>query len=149
MKIKAACIGTPEVVVEALSSLEFAQDVLSQVVGVALGVQNPLLKPSQYYVQAADVGPACIEGMMGVEVRLTGASRKGRTAEQFSKALATLHTIVHDTVFRALAPSQRCEVFCVVMVDAQVEFPPGSGEYTNTLESMPVWVVKTHDPENG
>ena len=142
MKIKAACIGTPEAVVEALSSSKFARKVLSQVVRDALGVQNPLLKPSQYYVQNADVGPAAEGGVMGVEVRLTGASRKGRTAEQFHAALNALDRAVGETVFDVLTPGQECEVFCVVMVDAEVEFPPRSGEYTNTLESAPRWVKK-------
>ena len=65
MKIKAACIGTPPAVTEALSGTKFASEVLSKVIGAALGVTDVLHRPAEFYVQEADKGPAPMEGRMG------------------------------------------------------------------------------------
>ncbi|MBI2064295.1 MAG: hypothetical protein HYT66_01125 [Candidatus Yanofskybacteria bacterium] len=143
MKIKAACIGTPDEVVVALSSTTFASWVLSDVVEDVLGVKNVLERPAEYYVQMADVGPAPKEGMMGVEVRLTGASRDGRTAKQFHTAARILHHIVQRTVEQALDIGERCQVYCVIMTDGEVETAPGSGKYSNNIEPDAVWVDGT------
>lgn len=140
MKIKACCIGTPETVNAALSGTEFANKVLSIVIGGALGVENVLKRPAEYYVQNADVGPASREGMMGVEVRLTGASRDGRKAKQFHDALKDLVVIVKVAVGKALLPGQKCQVFCVIMLDGEIETQPGSGVYNSNLESIAEWV---------
>jgi len=45
-----------------------------------------------------------MEGRMGVEVRLTGASRDGRTPKQFHDALKALVGVVEKTVATALGP---------------------------------------------
>lgn len=140
MKIKAACIGVPPLVVEALSGTEFASAALQEVVGEALGVKNVLNRPAEYYVQFADVGPAPKRGMMGVEVRLTGVSRNGRKAKQFHDALRALECIVERTVMKTLDRGKKCQIFCVIMIDGDVETSPGSGNYSNNLESKPIWV---------
>jgi len=140
MKIKAACIGVPPSVVEALSGTEFASAALQDVIGEALGVGNVLNRPAEYYVQDADVGPAPKKSIMGIEVRLTGASRNGRTAKQFHDALRALQCIVEKTVMKTLERGSKCQIFCVVMLDGDIETSPGSGVYSNCLESKPMWV---------
>ena len=140
MKIKAACIGVPPLVVEALSGTEFASAALQEVVGEALGVKNVLNRPAEYYVQFADAGPAPKKDMMGVEVRLTGVSRNGRKAKQFHEALRALECIVERTVMKTLDRGKKCQIFCIIMIDGDMETSPGSGNYSNNLESEPVWV---------
>lgn len=140
MKIKAACIGVPPLVVDALSGTEFASEVLQEVIGEALGVKNVLNRPAEYYVQFADVGPAPKQGMMGIEVRLTGVSRNGRKAKQFHDALIALERIVEKMVMKTLDRGKKCQIFCVIMIDGDVETSPGSGNYSSNLESEPVWV---------
>ena len=140
MKIKAACIGTPERVQAVLSGTQFASQVLSRVVEDNLGVNDVLKRPAEYYVQKADICTAPNEGMMGVEVRLSGASRNGRTAKQFHTALNSLLEIVANTVAATLDPGEQCQVFCAIMVDGEVETRPGSGQYSNVLESDAIWV---------
>lgn len=140
MKIKAACIGTPEGVATALSSTPFASAALKSVVGEALGVEDVLTRPAEYYVQLADEGPAPQEGMMGVEVRLSGVSRNGRTAKQFHVALKELERIVESVVEKALEYGKKCQIFCVIMIDGEVETAPGSGLFSNNLESAAKWV---------
>ncbi len=141
MKIKAACIGTPQGVAEALSGMAFAASVLHYVIGQNLGVTNVLDRPAEFYVQHADTGPAPKRGVMGVEVRLTGATRDGRTPKQFHEALSGLLTIVKETVEEALPTGQQCQVFCVIMIDGQIETAPKSGKYSNALESEAVFVT--------
>ncbi|MDD5318306.1 MAG: hypothetical protein PHF79_00585 [Candidatus Pacebacteria bacterium] len=140
MIIKAAIIGASPAIQEALSGEKFAARVLSAVVGQALGVENVLDRPAEYYVQHADTAPSPKHGSWGVEVRLSGASRQGRTAKQFHTALEVLHTIVKDVVSKAMYGTQRCQVFCVIMIDGDVETAPGSGIYSNNLESRAEWV---------
>lgn len=144
MKIKAACIGTPDKVRVALSGTAFAGETLSRVIGGALGVENVLERPAEYYVQNADSGPAPQEGFMGVEVRLSGATRDGRTAKQFHRAIAELDSIVSETVRAVLEQGQRCQVFCVIMLDGEIETAPGSGIYSSNLESRPGWVSSAY-----
>jgi hypothetical protein len=140
VKIKAACVGTPQLVVQALSGTPFASMVLSAVIGRSLGVENVLERPAEYYVQDADVGPAPKAGVMGVEVRLTGASRSGRTPKQFHNALKELYRITREAVRQALSPGQKCQVFCVIMIDGEIETAAGSGVYSNNLEGPAEWV---------
>jgi len=140
MKVKAACIGTPESVVKALSGKAFSFDVLTSVIGVALGVSDVMNRPAEYYVQNADEGPSSANGVMGVEVRLTGASREGRTAKQFHSALKALVNVTKAIVSQSLWEGERCQIFCVIMVDGDIETAPGSGKYSNNLESTAEWV---------
>ena len=137
MKIKAAVIGGPDSIAAALSSRLFAQRVLQEVVGDALGVSAVLQRPAEYYVQNADQGPSPDPEVMGVEVRLTGASRNGRTPKQFHRALRTLEGIVESTVLEALCAEGsglRCQIFCVLMADDDIETRPGSGVYSSVIE---------------
>ncbi len=123
-----------------MSETRFASAVLANVIGLALGVKEVLDRPAEYYLQKADIGPSPKEGIMGVEVRLSGASRDGRTAKQFHDAIKYLFKIVKDTVSDALEPGQKCQVFCVIMLDGEVETAPGSGKYSNNVESQADWV---------
>lgn len=137
MKIKAACIGTPKEVVDAFSSNPFVSTVLLRVVEKELGVMNVLSRPAEYYVQKADTGPAPKEGVMGVEVRLSGVSRNGRTPKQFHNALSELVHIVKFTIEQIIDCDDKCQIFCVIMIDGEVEVKPNSGVYSFNLESMP------------
>ncbi|MEK7120695.1 MAG: hypothetical protein AAB840_01245 [Patescibacteria group bacterium] len=143
MKIKAACIGTPKEVAKSLSGSKFAEEVLSKVIGEALGVKYVLNRPAEYYVQKTDVGPSPQENMMGVEVRLTGVSRDGRTPRQFHQAMDTLIAIVNKTVSETLPTHMRCQTFCVIMIDGEIETSPGNGSFSSNLESEAYWVDGT------
>ncbi len=144
MKIKACCLGTPDAITLALSGTSFASEVLSKVVGEDLGVKNVLDRPAEYYLQMADIGPAPKEGVMGIEIRLTGASRDGRTPKQFHSALKSLVSISTSAVKQAMVDAEirdrGCQVFCVIMLDGPVETSPNSGQYSCNLESSPEWV---------
>ncbi len=142
MKAKAACIGATPAIVAALSGTPFAARVLTEVVGKALGVEGAMQRPAEYYVQHADTGAAPAEGVMGVEVRLSGVSRDGRSPKMFHEALKSLDAIVQTTVMEALLPGERCQVFVVIMLDEQIETSPGSRTYSNNLESTAAWVEK-------
>ncbi len=141
MKIKAACVGTPDAVVRALSGKDFSRVVLLAVLGKVLGVSNVLNRPAEFYVQNADEGSSDV---MGVEVRLTGASRDGRTSEQFRLALAELVRVTKEAIKDALKPDESCQVFGVIMVDGDVEISPG--KYGPNLESKPEWVDGMKNP---
>ncbi len=141
MKVKAACIGTPPEFAVAFSGTRFATEILLRVIGKILGVEDVLSRPAEYYVQNADTGPAPAIGTMGVEVRLSGVSRNGRTAKQFHRAIEELELIVEQFVSSGLTGSQRCQIFCVIMLDGEVETKPGSGKYSNNIESAGKWVT--------
>ena len=147
MKIKAACIGTPKSVLEALSGGEFASKVLSEVIGEVLGVKDVFTRPAEYYVQYADEGPSASDGVMGVEVRLTGVSRNGRTPKMFHSALEVLGFNVAYTVRKFLLVRKRCQIFCVIMLDGEVETTPGSGQYSSSLEGKAIWVEGEVNPK--
>jgi hypothetical protein len=70
-------------------------------------------------------------------------SRNGRKAKQFHDALKDLVRIVRGTIEAVLQPGQNCQIFCVIMLDGEVETSPGSGHYSNNLESTPEWVFLT------
>ena len=146
MKIKACCLGTdvkPRIA-GILSSTWFAQEVLTKVIGEALGVEDVLERPAEYYVQSADTGPAGKTGVMGVEVRLTGASRSGRTPKQFHAAILALDKVVKAAVVQELQGDEKCQVFCMIMIDGQIETQKGTGDYGNQVESKAVWVSREH-----
>ncbi len=140
MKIKACCLGCSAKLVGALSGREFAVNVLGKVVGTDLGVADVLNRPAEYYVQNADEGPSPLPGMMGIEVRLTGVSRAGRTPKQFHTAKKTLEKVVAETVLPNLEPGEECQVYCVIMIDGEIETVPNSGAYLNCLEGPAFWV---------
>jgi len=137
MKTKAVVIGGPESLREAFSSHDFARAVLESVVEGILDVPHVLQRPAEYYVQEADRAPAISStSIIGVEVRMTGISRNGRTAKQFHDALKKLEDIVENTVIATLphATAPRCQVFCALMLDGDVETAPGSGVYSSIIE---------------
>ncbi len=143
MKIKACVIGGNFELHNFLSSSSFSLQVLTKVVQNVLKVENAVKRPAEYYLQNADVGPAPTEGMIGVEVRMTGISRDGRPASAFHQALRVLEQVVSETVIFALSSGTRCQIFCVLMLDGEIESSPGSGMYTSVLEGKPFWVDET------
>ena len=139
MKLKAAITkGAPESVVEAMGSVSFAMAFLREICVNILGAENVLIKPAEYYIQEPDV-TVNIGGGIGVELRLTGVSRNGRTAKQFHHALNGLHDLATETIRQALvleggAPPS-IQLFTVLMLDGDVETSPGSGVYSSVLEA--------------
>lgn len=138
--------GLPDGVIKALSTPKFAEKIIAQVMGHCLGAENPLDRPSEYYVQVPDVIVQAKDGFYGVEFRLTGASRNGRTHKQFYKALAVQHGVVKDAIIGALkklGSEERIQVFTVLMLDGDIEVKPDSGVYSNIPESDAEWVSAT------
>lgn len=140
MIVEIASIGASEKVVESLNGEEFAESVITRVMGRALGVQNVLARPAEYYVQPVVKCPVAVKGLTGVSVRLTGVSRDGRPTHMFHSALRELSIIVVGTVRKALIAREICQIFCVVVLDDMVETPPGSSKYSSNLEGDAFWV---------
>lgn len=145
MKIKAVVTrGIPTAIETAMLSKELTEKLLSEVIGKALGVEDPLERPAEFYVQEPDYTICC--GPFGVEIRLTGVTREGRKVAQFHKALERLHALARNTLQEALdMPSvdqMRVQLFCVIMLNGDVETAAGSGVYSNVLESKAEWVEK-------
>ena len=149
MKLKSAITkGTPKRVVDALGSTEFASAFFFQVCEEVLGAEDAASRPAEYYVQDPDV--TICTGPFGIETRLTGVSRGNRKAAQFHKAIRVLHLLVKETVRDALRQEYteglvQIQVFTVIMIDGDIETAPGSGQYSNTLESEAEWV--SSEPE--
>jgi len=145
MQLKAVITrGAPEGLVEAFASELFAGNFLKQVVGACLGAQEPIKRPAEFYVQEPD-RTVCVNGHIGVELRFTGVSRNGRKAKQFHAALTTLETLARQTISHALTSGgslMKVQLFCVLMLDGDVETSPGSGQYSNVLETEAIWVSR-------
>ncbi len=141
MKLKAVITDSaPEALVEAFGGKDFALRFLTLIVGAHLDVLDPINRPAEYYVQEPD-RTVCVGNKIGVELRFTGVSRNGRKAERFHKALAALVEIAKETIQSALGhDAQEVQLFCVLMLDGDVETSPGSGKYSSVLESEPLWV---------
>lgn len=143
MKYKAAYTrGVPNQVIEALESNEFALALLREISAGCLGAEKPEDRPAEYYVQDPDP-TRCANGKWGVEMRLTGVSRSGRSPRVFHKALEQLNALVCTTVATALKEAgsdQMVQVFVVIMLDGDIETAPGSSVYSSNLESPAVWV---------
>ena len=140
MKLKAAISdGAPRPLIMAFGSKTFTGRFLTEVVGEAFGVQDPLNRPAEYYVQKPDI---TIQGgeVIGVEVRLTGVSRGTRPASTFHKALKALEQLVEETTRGSLPSGVSAQVFVVIMIDDEVETAPGSGTYSSVLEAEPTWI---------
>lgn len=142
MKLKAAITrGALPAIVEAFGSDEFADAFLDVVVGKAFGVPNPISRPAEYYVQRPDITNRA-GGFIGVEVRLTGVSRDGRTPKVFHDALVALDKLVGVTAAGALKGTDSdVQIFVVMMLDKEIEVSPGSGIYSNVLEAPARWVI--------
>ncbi|MBI2051109.1 MAG: hypothetical protein HYT31_04920 [Parcubacteria group bacterium] len=139
MKVKAVISReAPMTLFAAFSSAAFARTFLQNVVSGCLGVKDPAERPAEYYVQEPDPMVA-VGGYLGVELRLTGVSRNGRTAKQFHDALKTLKDLAARTITENLTAG-RVQLFVVIVLDGDVETKPGSGQYSNVLESDAIWV---------
>lgn len=140
--------GVPNALVTAFNSDQFACAVLGKIVGQCLGVSDVFNRPAEFYMQEPDYAVSG-GGPMAVIMTLTGVSRDGRTAKQFHDALKALHEMTVDKVQTALDSEHpgyaRVQVFTYIMLDGQVETAPGSGKYSNLLESEAVW-VETRKP---
>lgn len=153
MKLKAAITqGTPESVIEAMGSKKFALLFFKCVCAETLGATRPEARPAEYYVQVPDV-TVNTGGYRGVELRLTGVSRAGRTPKQFHDALDVLHEIAGDMIRQALRSASEVnrhvniQLFTVIMLDGDVEMTPGSGVYSNVLEMTPEWITALEVPK--
>lgn len=143
MKFKAAYTdGVPPGLVKVLESGEFALTLLRQISAECLGAVKPEDRPAEYYVQTPDV-TICANGVLGVEMRLTGVNRNGRAASVFHNALKRLDQVVSKAVSAALREAAcdiPIQVFAVIMLDDDIETSPGSGVYSSNLESEAHWV---------
>lgn len=120
----------------------FAREVLDLVVGGCLGVEDPLNRPAEYYVQVPDE-TVYAGGKFGVVVTMSGVSRDGRTPKQFHAALMKLVDIATAYIRTALTnckSTSRVQLFCVIQIDGQIELVPGKGAYGNQLESEAIWI---------
>lgn len=141
MKLKPAITeSVSPAVIASLSSAAFATAFFDEVVHQALGVENPLGRPAEFYIQRPDL--TIDTGAKGVETRITGISRGNRTPEQFVQAAEALHGLVTKTVARALFEAESDEeiqIFSVLMLDGDVPALDGKG-YTSIIEHHAVWV---------
>ena len=71
----------------AFSSRDFAFRIISRIVGSVFEVSDALDRPAAYYVQEALFAKSPKPGRTGVEVRMTGVSRNGRSVKVFHRAL--------------------------------------------------------------
>lgn len=143
MKFKAAITSrVPDSVKEALGSPEFAKSVIDRVAEKALGAQNTANRPAEYYMQAPDI--TINTGRLGIEVRVTGVSREGRTAAQFERAIETLHWSYASTVKNTLieiGSEESIQVFVVIMLDGDIDLPACcGGGWGSVMEHFAVWV---------
>src|SRR5262249_45216538 len=124
VKLKAAISnGAPALVIEAFGSHDFTVRFLKEVVGDAFGVENPIDRPAEYYVQQPDI---TIQGgeTIGIEVRLTGVSRGTRSPKVFHNALKALVGLVKETAAASMPIGSKAQVFIVMMIDDEVETAP-------------------------
>ncbi len=139
MKLKAAITSSaPKRLFDEFGSVEFARRVMLEVLQECLGAKDPLVRPAEYYLQLPDRTVEVKKGCWGVELRLTGASRGRRRAQQFHTALSKLQEIAADLIKASLNPRQEAQLFCVLMLDGDIE--DGQGGYTSVLESNAEWV---------
>ncbi len=152
MKLKAAITeGADQAIIDAFGSQRFATEFLMEVAEGHLWVNSALRRPAAFYVQKPDV-TVNVGGGFGVELRLTGASRSGRTPKQFHEAIQALYNLAVCTISGELAVSgseSRFQLFVVIMLDGQVETAPGSNRYSNVLESPETWVTKDGIEKDG
>ena len=135
--------GIDKAVLGALRTPQFAEEIIRKVMGGCLGAENPLERPAEYYVQFPDLTIQVKDGFYGVEFRLTGATRNDRTPAQFHKALKVEHEIVKTAVsdaLKSLGAGVKVQMFVVIMLDGDIETKPGSGVYSNVIESDAEWV---------
>lgn len=135
--------GAPEEIIQAMGSKRFARSFLRDIIGKTLGAENVLERPAEYYLQKPDLVTNANDEFYGIEFRLTGASRDGRTPAQFHKAIKDLHDLINTTVINALKltkSNQGIQTFVVIMLDADIETNPGSGVYSNVIESEAKWI---------
>lgn len=138
MELKAAITkGAPARLIAAFGTMGFADAFLHDVVGTAFGIEDPLRRPAEYCVLEPDITNEA-DGLIGVGVRLTGASRDGRTPKVFHDAQKALELLVERTTGEALhGTGKSAQIFIVMVLDKEIEVSPGSGRYSNVLESVP------------
>jgi hypothetical protein len=144
MKLKAVLVGKHnERTVKAFGSAKFTARFLDEIVDDHFGVKDARQRPAEYYMQKPDFAESLDgTGLLGVEVRLTGVSRGNRPAKLFHEALKTLSRIVVETIQGTTWGDKGVQVFCIIMLDGDVENPPGSGNYSSMIES-PSIIVST------
>ena len=69
------------------------------------------------------------------------------------RTLRALHALVKQTLFQVLRENTRwfdleIQIFVVIMIDGDIETAPGSGRYSNTLESEPEWVSSSSETKD-
>ncbi len=141
MKLKAAITdGAPDELFVAFGAAWFAEAFIDRIATKLLGAKRAMSRPAEYYVQFPDRTIAVANCEIGIEVRLTGVSRAGRSPEVFYKMLEELQRLVRETAKQVLPSNVKAQIFVVVMLDGDIEVQPGSGRYSSVLESEAVWV---------
>ncbi len=149
MWLEQRIVGTPMAGsdIEGLGSVlsggtDFARAVLTKVMGECLGAENPRDRPAEFMVERPVFVPptdgSVFTKNIGVQMRLMGVSRT-RKSKQFHDALKTLEELAARTIAENLKAG-RAQLFVVIMLDGDVETWPGSGKYSNMLESAAVWI---------
>ncbi len=140
MKGKAAITNTaPPSLFEAFGSREFATGYL-EILGAVFGVEDPLHRPAEYYIQYPDEIVGVLDDVWGLEFRLTGASRGQREPKIFHEALKALDELVSKTAAAAIPVGAKVQVFVVIMLDGDVPASKESGNYTSVIEKPAHWV---------
>lgn len=135
----------PQALFDAFGGSEFADVFLTSVVGDILGAKQPWLCPAEYSVQMPDRSVGRDPEIWSVELRLTGVSRNGRKVSQFHDALDELLQNAIEVIEGVLGEvdgNPRVQLFCVLMLDGDVETWLGSGAYSPVLERPAVWLTK-------
>ncbi len=142
MKGKAAISKGPvgERLAMSFGNEAFARGFL-EILEKCLGAKNTANCPAEYYVQEPNM-TVSINGKTGVEFRLSGASRGGRTPQMFQAALKDLHHLCHMTIQKSLKENDfqtaQAQLFVAIMIDGDVS--DGKGGFSPILESKAEWV---------
>lgn len=134
MKGKATVTATaPQALRDYLSSTQFRETFLREVVENALRVEGARGRPAEHFVQAADEMIPGTDGKFGLVLVLSGASvRDGR---YFGGALKAMQSVAEEAIRRCVPEATGVQMFCQIATDV-----PVPGERSTLLESEAVWI---------
>ncbi len=141
-KLKAAVTGNDILnpLVAVLNGKEFCMKLMDRVLNRYFHVDDPAQRPAEYYVQFTDRTVEIVDGMYGVEVRLTGVSvTPARTDGDFHTALLATVDAYSLAIKQNVPQDVKVQLFVAIMVDGVVRNQ--AGVHVSVIESDPVWVT--------